>query len=121
MERFVKYRIGNPSDAEDILQEILIAAYRGAETLSNEASFKPWILGIKKCMIPSVRLTQARMKKAKHTCIGTTASPTAFFDSRKIKTGSDFPDPVLYSPIFITPSATVRCTSPSFVCRMTGS
>ena len=46
LERFVKFRIGNPSDAEDILQEVLIAAYRSAETLSNEAMFKPWILGI---------------------------------------------------------------------------
>ena len=46
LERFVKFRIGNLSDAEDILQEILLAAYRGAETLSNEAMFKPWILGI---------------------------------------------------------------------------
>ena len=46
LERFVKFRIGNPSDAEDVLQEILIAAYRGAGTLSNEAMFKPWILGI---------------------------------------------------------------------------
>ena len=28
LERFVKFRIGNLSDAEDILQEVLIAAYR---------------------------------------------------------------------------------------------
>ena len=46
LERFVKFRIGNPSDAEDIMQEILIAAYRGQEMLADEATFKPWILGI---------------------------------------------------------------------------
>lgn len=46
LERFVKYRVGNLTDAEDILQEVLLAAYRGAETLTNEAMFKPWILGI---------------------------------------------------------------------------
>ncbi len=46
LERFVKFRIGNPSDAEDILQEVLIAAYRGQETLADESMFKPWILGI---------------------------------------------------------------------------
>lgn len=46
LERFVKFRIGNPSDAEDVLQEVLIAAYRGQETLSEKAMFKPWILGI---------------------------------------------------------------------------
>ena len=33
LERFVKFRVGNLSDAEDILQEVLTAAYRGAETL----------------------------------------------------------------------------------------
>ena len=46
LERFVKFRIGNPSDAEDVLQEVLIAAYRGQETLADESMFKPWILGI---------------------------------------------------------------------------
>ena len=46
LERFVKFRIGNPSDAEDIMQEILTAAYRGQETISDETMFKPWILGI---------------------------------------------------------------------------
>ena len=46
LERFVKFRIGNLSDAEDVLQEVLIAAYRGQETLADESMFKPWILGI---------------------------------------------------------------------------
>ncbi len=46
LERFVKFRVGNLQDAEDILQEVLTAAYRSAETLSDEAMFKPWILGI---------------------------------------------------------------------------
>ena len=46
LERFVKFRIGNLSDAEDILQDVLTAAYRNAETLENAQMFKPWILGI---------------------------------------------------------------------------
>ncbi len=46
LERFVKFHVGNLQDAEDILQEVLTAAYRGTETLSDEAAFKPWILGI---------------------------------------------------------------------------
>ena len=46
LERFVKFRVGNLQDAEDILQEVLTAAYHGAETLSDENMFKPWILGI---------------------------------------------------------------------------
>ena len=46
LERFVKFRIGNLPDAEDLLQEVLTAAYRNRNTVSSEASFKPWILGI---------------------------------------------------------------------------
>ena len=46
LERFVKFRIGDLQDAEDVLQEVLTAAFRGAGTLSDEIMFKPWILGI---------------------------------------------------------------------------
>lgn len=46
LERFVKFRIGNLPDAEDLLQEVLAAAYRNRDTVSGEAAFKPWILGI---------------------------------------------------------------------------
>ncbi len=46
LERFVKFRVGNHPDAEDLLQEVLAAAYRNRNTVSSEASFKPWILGI---------------------------------------------------------------------------
>ena len=46
LERFVKFRVGNHPDAEDLLQEVLAAAYRNRDTVSSEAAFKPWILGI---------------------------------------------------------------------------
>ncbi len=46
LERFVKFRVGNHPDAEDLLQEVLAAAYRNRDTVSSDASFKPWILGI---------------------------------------------------------------------------
>lgn len=46
LERFVKFRVGNQPDAEDLLQEVLAAAYRNRDTVSSEAAFKPWILGI---------------------------------------------------------------------------
>ncbi len=48
LERYVKYRIGNRSDAEDIFQEVLTAAYLNVGTLKDVAMFKPWILGIAK-------------------------------------------------------------------------
>lgn len=46
LERFVRFRVGNHPDAEDLLQEVLAAAYRNRDTVSSEAAFKPWILGI---------------------------------------------------------------------------
>ena len=46
LERFVKFHVGNHPDAEDLLQEVLAAAYRNRDTVSSEAAFKPWILGI---------------------------------------------------------------------------
>ena len=50
VEKFVQYRM-KPSDADDILQEIWLAAFRQFDRLSDRAKFKPWILGIarRKC------------------------------------------------------------------------
>lgn len=51
LERFVKYRIPNRHDAEDILQECYLAAYRNFASLKNQEAFKSWLLGIahRKC------------------------------------------------------------------------
>ena len=51
VERWLKARISNRADAEDILQETCLAAFRGFAGLQNKASFLPWILGIarRKC------------------------------------------------------------------------
>ena len=46
LERYVKFRVGNLQDAEDILQEVLLAAYRNKDALRDETLFKPWIIGI---------------------------------------------------------------------------
>ena len=46
LERFIKYKISNRHDAEDIIQEVFLAAYRNFETLKNRELFKSWILGI---------------------------------------------------------------------------
>lgn len=46
VERFVKFKVSDKSDADDILQEIFCAAYRGFDSLKSKESFKPWILGI---------------------------------------------------------------------------
>ena len=51
VERWLKARIGNCADAEDMLQETCLAAFRGFASLQNKAFFLPWILGIarRKC------------------------------------------------------------------------
>ena len=44
-ERWVKYRVSGP-DADDILQETYLAAYRAFPRLSDPAAFRPWLLSI---------------------------------------------------------------------------
>lgn len=46
VERFVKYRVDSREDAEDILQETYLAAFRHFADLRDEAAFKPWLLQI---------------------------------------------------------------------------
>ncbi len=49
--RWINAHIGSRADAEDVLQETCLAAFRGFVGLQNKASFLPWILGIarRKC------------------------------------------------------------------------
>ena len=51
LERFVRSRVSSRADAEDILQETYLAAYRGFPELKNRDVFLPWALGIarRKC------------------------------------------------------------------------
>ena len=44
--RYVHYRIASPHDAEDVLQEVLIAACAAFPALKDAARFKPWLIGI---------------------------------------------------------------------------
>ena len=46
VERFVRYRMPSQTDAEDVLQEIYLAAYQKYPQLKNQVSFKPWIISI---------------------------------------------------------------------------
>lgn len=46
LRRFVHFKISDYHDAEDVLQEICVAAARGFAALSDPAAFKPWLLGI---------------------------------------------------------------------------
>lgn len=46
VERFVRFRIGTEADAEDVLQEVYLAAYQKFHQLKNQEAFKGWILSI---------------------------------------------------------------------------
>ncbi len=46
IERFVRFKISQAADAEDVLQDTYITAYRKLAELKNKASFKAWIISI---------------------------------------------------------------------------
>ena len=46
VERFVRYRLPSQADADDVLQEVYLSAYRNFPGLKNKGSFKSWIISI---------------------------------------------------------------------------
>ena len=46
VERFIRFRIHSQTDADDILQEVLLSAYQKFSQLKTEDSFKAWIISI---------------------------------------------------------------------------
>ena len=46
VERWVRSRMSNSADAEDVLQETYLAAFQGFSALRNPDAFLPWLLGI---------------------------------------------------------------------------
>ncbi len=63
VERWVKAHAGNTADAEDILQETYLAAFRGFPALRNPDVFLPWLLGIAKRKTMDWYRAQARRKE----------------------------------------------------------
>ncbi|MCL2855508.1 MAG: hypothetical protein FWE21_07810 [Defluviitaleaceae bacterium] len=52
LKRYLFHKISNHSDAEDVLQDVLLAAYKGFAKLKNKDVFKSWIIVIasRKCV-----------------------------------------------------------------------
>lgn len=46
MYKYAMYSLGNHYDAEDVVSETFMDAFRGLHTLRDESSFKPWIMKI---------------------------------------------------------------------------
>ena len=48
VERYIHYRIQRTHDAEDVIQETYLGAYKSFDSLIDKSLFKPWILSIAK-------------------------------------------------------------------------
>ncbi len=46
LERFIKFKVSDKFDAEDIIQETYFSAYTKFDTLKNKAYFKTWLISI---------------------------------------------------------------------------
>jgi len=46
IERYVRFRLGNANDAEDVLQDVFSAALTGYASLRDAANAKAWLVGI---------------------------------------------------------------------------
>lgn len=46
VERFVRFRLNFRADADDVLQDVYLTAYRRFALLKNKESFKAWIISI---------------------------------------------------------------------------
>ena len=46
VERFVRFRISAKADADDVLQEVFLAAYQKFAQLKNQDAFKAWLISI---------------------------------------------------------------------------
>jgi len=46
LKRYLFHKISNRNDAEDILQDVLLSAYKSFDKLKNASMFKSWIIGI---------------------------------------------------------------------------
>lgn len=46
VERFVRFRLNCKADADDVLQEVYLTAYKKFSQLKNKESFKAWIISI---------------------------------------------------------------------------
>ena len=63
LERFVRSRVSSRADAEDILQETYLAAYRGFPELKSRDVFLPWALGIARRKCADWYRAQARSRE----------------------------------------------------------
>lgn len=61
--RFCCYYLGSKNDAEDVVQDTVIEAYKSLPSLKNEASFRGWIFAIatRQCSRQIKKIKQSRL------------------------------------------------------------
>lgn len=60
VERFVRYKINVREDAEDVLQDVYVTAFRKFASLRNVDSFRPWLVSIARNRVNDYFRAQAR-------------------------------------------------------------
>lgn len=61
LERYVKFKVNNKFDAEDIIQDVCLIATKKFYTLKNHEAFKAWIIGIAKFRIDDYYRQKAKV------------------------------------------------------------
>lgn len=61
IETYVRYRVSTKADGEDILQDVLMQAFRSFDDLENEESFKPWLISIARNKVNDYYRKKARI------------------------------------------------------------
>ena len=46
IERYVRFRLADRNEAEDVLQEVYLTAFRKFRDLKKKESFKAWVISI---------------------------------------------------------------------------
>lgn len=60
VRRFVFFKISQPEDAEDVLQNVLLTAYRQRSALKDDAAFRAWLIGIARHQVQDYYRQKAR-------------------------------------------------------------
>jgi len=83
LKRYLFHKISNSFDAEDILQDVLLSAYKGLSRLKDKNMFKSWIIGI-----ASHKCVDYYKAKAKRLEIPLDALSSHIIDSHGIETAA---------------------------------
>lgn len=63
LQAFLRARIANPADAEDLLQEVLLKVHAGLDGLSPEMPLKPWLYTVARNTVIDFYRRSARHRK----------------------------------------------------------